>query len=157
MKSSYPILLAEDDANDVFFFRRAARDSQISNPIFVVSDGQEAIEYLRGDGRFADRDQYPLPCLLILDLKMPRKTGLEVLEWLRTHPMVRTLPVIVLTSSAQPEDIDRALHLGANAFVVKPSSIETRVELARSIRSFWLQFNRPPAFCCAEGSGMVAR
>jgi CheY-like chemotaxis protein len=155
MSEPYPILLVEDDENDVFFFRRAARDSQIANPIFVARDGQDAIEYLHGEGRYENRVQFPLPCLMILDLKMPRKTGMDVLEWLRAHPMVRTLPVIVLSSSAQPEDIERALHLGANAFVVKPGSIDTRAELTRSIRSFWIQFNRPPAFCCGNGAELA--
>jgi CheY-like chemotaxis protein len=147
MSNDFPILLAEDDDNDVFFFQRAVREANIRNELCVVRDGQEVMDYLTGTGRFADRAQYPLPCLLILDLKMPRKTGMEVLQWLRTAAPFSTLPVIVFSSSAQPEDIGRAYRLGANAFVVKPASIERRTELAHLIKGFWLHYNQPPLLC----------
>jgi CheY-like chemotaxis protein len=84
---------------------------------------------------------------LVLDLKMPRKTGLEVLQWLQGEPLLKTIPVIVFSSSAQAEDVDRCYKYGANAFVVKPVSLEERAELARLIKGFWLGFNEPPAVC----------
>jgi CheY-like chemotaxis protein len=145
-----PILLVEDDENDVFFLQRALKEERITNPVRVAEDGQEAVDYLSGVGRFADRAKFPVPCLIILDLKMPRRTGLEVLEWIRAHHAFLTIPVIVFTSSAQPEDIDRAYRLGANAFVVKPPSVEERLEFARLLKGFWLGLNRPPGVCQTE-------
>jgi CheY-like chemotaxis protein len=144
------ILLAEDDENDVFFLQRAFKTADLRNPLHVARDGQEAIEYLAGEGTYSDRVKCPVPCLLILDLKMPRKTGMDVLEWKRQHPILHYIPVIVLSSSAHRYDIERAYRLGANAFIVKPPSVETRVNLACVIKSFWLEFNNPP-LACTEG------
>ena len=150
MKSGKPVLVAEDDENDVFFLQRAFQQAKIENPMHVVRDGQEAIEYLSGAGDFSDRKTHPLPRLLILDLKMPRRTGLEVLAWLHEQPELHCLPVIVLSSSAQARDIEKAYDLGANAFVVKPAGVEKRVELARLIGAFWLELNEEP-LVCSEG------
>jgi CheY-like chemotaxis protein len=143
MNPVYCLLVAEDDANDVFFLKKAFQQAEIQNPLHFVHDGQEAIDYLAGIGKFCDRDQYPLPSLLILDLKMPRKTGMEVLKWLGEQPELRRLPVVVFTSSAHQKDVERAYDLGANAFVVKPSTNSRRIELARVIKGFWLEFNEP--------------
>jgi CheY-like chemotaxis protein len=150
VKSNGSFLVAEDDENDVFFLQRAFQQAKIENPLHVVRDGQEAIEYLSGEGKFSDRSLYPLPHLFILDLKMPRKTGLDVLGWLHEHPELRCLPVLVLSSSAQRTDIEKAYELGANGFVVKPASLEKRVELAKLIGAFWLDFNEGP-LVCTEG------
>jgi len=150
VKSRGSFLVAEDDGNDVFFLQRAFQQAKIENPLHVVGDGQEAIDYLSGEGKFSDRSLYPLPHLFILDLKMPRKTGLDVLLWLQEQPELRCLPVLVLSSSAQRTDIERAYELGANAFVVKPASLERRVELAKLIGAFWLEFNEGP-IVCTEG------
>ena len=144
MKSRLPLLVAEDDENDVFFLQRAFQQAKVENPLHVVRDGQETIDYLSGDGKFSDRNLYPLPYLVILDLKMPGKNGLDVLRWLHEQPELRCLPVLVLTSSAQQADIEKAYELGANAFVVKPASLEKRVELAKLIGGFWLEFNEGP-------------
>src|SRR5688500_9564098 len=133
------ILLAEDDENDVFFFERAAREANIANQISVVRDGQSAIDYSSGAGEFSDRNRFPLPCVIVLDLKMPRKTGMEVLEWLRAQSRVRTIPVIIFSSSAQGDDVEQAYALGANAFVVKPASVQKRTEFARLLKEFWLE------------------
>jgi CheY-like chemotaxis protein len=145
-----PILLVEDDENDILLFQRAVRDAAIRNPLAIARDGQEAIEYLDGQGQFANRTRFPLPCLIILDIKMPRKTGLEVLEWLANKESLRVLPVIMFSSSPRAEDIADAYRLGANAFIVKPSSLERRAELARVIKSFWLEFNQAPVVSTAE-------
>jgi CheY-like chemotaxis protein len=136
--------MAEDDENDVAFLQRAFRQADVHNPLQVVQDGQAAIDYLKGSGHFSDRGQYPLPCLLLLDLKMPRKTGMEVLEWMRTQPELQSLPVIVLSSSVHSSDIESAYQNGANAFVTKPSGSPERMELAKMIRGFWLTFNQLP-------------
>ena len=150
MNKDSPILLAEDDENDVFFFKRAAQEADLSNPIHVARDGQETVDYILGNGPFIQREIHPLPCLLILDLKMPRKTGLEVLQWLRKESPLPTLPVIVFSSSAQPDDIERAYRLGANSFVVKPPSTDMRAEFARMIKQFWLTFHEPPGHCAGD-------
>jgi CheY-like chemotaxis protein len=150
VKSSFSLLLAEDDDNDVFFLQRAFQQAKIENPIHVVRDGQEVIEYLSGAGKFSDRRQFPLPYLLLLDLKMPRKTGLDVLQWKHAHPELTCVPVVVLSSSAHRLDIEKAYELGANGFVVKPASVEKRVDLARTIRAFWLELNEAPVIC-SEG------
>jgi len=141
------ILLVEDNESDVFFLQHAFKKAGIQNPVHIANDGQEAIDYLAGQGKYADRSQYPLPCLIILDLQMPRRTGLEVLQWLRAQPDLRSLPVIVHTASSQQRDVDAAYQLGANAFVVKPASITDAVEFATLIKGFWLRFNEPPSRC----------
>ena len=147
MNSSSPLLIAEDDENDVFFLKRAFEQAKIENPIHIVRDGQETIEYLSGAGNFSDRNKHPIPYLLILDLKMPRKTGMDVLEWLSEQSELRSLPVVVFSSSAHRTDIERAYELGANAFVVKPSSMTKRAELVQAMGRFWLQFNEAPVIC----------
>ena len=139
------ILLVEDDVNDVFFFKHALEHAEVPNPLNIVADGQEAIEYLSGDNRFSDREQYPLPSVLVLDLKMPRKTGLEALEWIRAREQFNCLPVIIFSSSAHREDVVRAYELGANAFIVKPPGIAARTRFAKSLKEFWLDFNEAPA------------
>src|ERR1041385_4494108 len=91
------ILLVEDDANDVLLIQRAFQRTHVANPVEVVRDGEEALAYLSGQGSFADRDRHPLPVLMLMDLKMPRKTGLEVLEWVRQQPGLKRLPITMLT------------------------------------------------------------
>src|SRR5437899_12415537 len=114
------ILQVEDDPNDVFLFQYAMRKAGVTNPIQVASDGQEAIDYLKGVGKFVDREKYPLPCLVLLDLKLPYVMGLDVLKWIRAQPGP-VLPVIMLTASAEETDVATAYRLGANAFLTKPS------------------------------------
>ena len=147
MKSERWVLLAEDDSNDVLLLQLAFREAGLRNPICVVNDGQEAIDYLSGEGKFADRNQYPFPALLILDLKMPRKTGLDVLRWLAQEDVLRCLPTLMLSSSTHPGDIEKAYRLGVNAFVVKSPGTAQRVEFARIIRDFWLTLNELPMIC----------
>src|SRR6185436_2235354 len=123
------ILIAEDNEDHVILLRRALQKGALLNPIFVVNDGEETVAYLKGEGKYADRYEYPLPALLLLDLKMPKKNGFEVLEWIRQQPGLRRLRVVVLTTSDSPDDIDRAYELGANAFMVKPLERQQFLEL----------------------------
>jgi CheY-like chemotaxis protein len=120
-----PILYAEDDENDAFFMQRALRDAGVRNRLHIVQDGQEAIDYLAGAGEFADRQKFPLPAMVVLDLKLPMISGLEVLCELRTHEELEDLRVVVLVSSRDDKNIQQALDLGANAYMVKPPSGES--------------------------------
>jgi len=135
------ILLIEDDANDVFLMQRALKKAEVPNPLQVVGDGDEAVEYLGGSGKFGDRAQFPLPVLVLLDLKLPRKNGIEVLEWLRRQPSLKRLPVVVLTSSKEPTDVNLAYDHGANSYLVKPLGSEALLNLVRSLQGYWLALN----------------
>jgi len=138
------ILIAEDNEDHVLLLRRALQRGAVLNPVFVVNDGEETIAYLKGDGKYADRYEYPLPALLLLDLKMPKKNGFEVLEWIRQQPGLRRLRVVVLTTSDAPEDIDRAYELGANAFMVKPLEKRQFLDLTDAIKGYWLWMSAAP-------------
>lgn len=142
-----PILYAEDDENDVFFMRLAMRRAPLTNPLHVVTCGQSAIEYLAGEGEYADRTRFPLPGLMLLDLKMPRRNGFEVLEWMRNQAHLDCVVVIVLTSSSQPSDVQLAHHLRANAFVVKPANAESLTDMLRAIKAFWFTFHTFSSLC----------
>jgi CheY-like chemotaxis protein len=125
------ILLAEDDPNDVFFLQRALAKAGINFPLHVVRNGQEALEYLGGLGKFSDRGTYPLPSLLLLDLKMPFVDGFEVLAWVRLQSPLKQLPVFMLTSSAEDRDRQKAAELGANGYFVKPPTREMVEEIVQ--------------------------
>jgi len=125
------ILLAEDDDNDVFFMRRALQKAQVKFPLQVVTNGQEAVDYLSGEGKYNDRGAYPLPSIILLDLKMPFLDGFEVLIWIGRQPELKKIPVAVLTSSAEDRDRRRAAELGAKAYFVKPPKPETMKEILR--------------------------
>ncbi len=132
------ILLAEDDENDVMFLQRAFARAGITNPVQVAPHGQEAIDYLCGAGPYANRVLHPFPRLVMLDLKMPKKNGMEVLEWIRAQDCLRGLPVVMFSSSVHPEEIAQASKLGASAFLTKPSGTLERIEMARRIKDSWL-------------------
>ncbi len=138
------ILLVEDDLNDVMLIKRAFGKSRIVNPIACVENGEDAVAYLRGDGKYADRRQHPLPFMLLLDLKLPRLSGHEVLQWLRGQPLLKRLPVVVLTSSREPVDINRAYELGANSYLVKPVVFEEFAALMRQLQVYWLMLSEHP-------------
>ena len=112
----------EDDENDVFFMQQAMQKAGVLNPIRVVSNGQEVIDYFKGTGKFANREEFPLPCLVLLDLKLPRVMGLDVLKWIRQQPEVTAI-VVIFSSSNEEADIAMAYRLGANAYLVKPSDV----------------------------------
>jgi CheY-like chemotaxis protein len=144
MSGSEPILLVEDDENDVLLLQRAFRRAGIMNPLQIVRHGDDAVAYLEGSGEFADRSTHPFPVFMLLDLKLPRRTGLEVLEWVKERTGLKRIPIVVLTSSKNDDDIDRAYELGANSYVVKPVSFETLIELAKSLELYWLVLNERP-------------
>lgn len=139
------VLFAEDDDNDAFFLERAFKQARIANPLHRVIDGEEAINYLAGHDKYADREKYPLPSMMLLDLKMPRKNGFEVLRWLRAQPGLKRLPVVVLTSSKEDPDINRAYELGANTYVVKPVQFEGLAEMMKSLTFYWLILAEKPS------------
>lgn len=136
------ILLVEDDPDDVFFLQEAFKKADMAGALRVVRDGEEAVAYLLGQGAFADRGLHPPPSLVLLDLKLPRKSGLEVLEWRRGQPGMTLVPVVVLTSSVSETDVRRAYELGANAYLVKPIESGAQEEMVETIRRFWLGLNR---------------
>lgn len=145
MSDTGTILLAEDDETDVLLLRRAFTEVGIANPLRVVGDGQEAIDYLT-ELQSAPGPGDRMPELVLLDLKMPRMTGFEVLQWLRAEPATRGVPVVVMSSSTHQHDIERALASGANMFAVKSPATSDRLEFARLVKS-WLYFNRLPVAC----------
>ena len=138
------VLIAEDDPGDVFLLQRAFNVSGMQAALHFVRDGQEVIDYLGGQAAYADRNAHPLPDLLLLDLKMPRLDGFDVLSWLRKQPGLRRLLVTILTSSDQPEDINRAYDLGANSYLVKPHGPQELSELVQRLQKYWLELNQCP-------------
>jgi len=143
MSESAVILIVEDREDDILVMRRAFEKALVTNPVQVVRDGEEAISYLSGEGKFANRAEYPLPALVILDLKLPKVDGFEVLIWIRRQEGIRGLPVIVLTSSNQIRDVNRAYSLGANSFVVKELDFQHAVDFS-SFLKHWLHTARKP-------------
>jgi CheY-like chemotaxis protein len=143
--SGYSILLIEDDPNDIFLIERAFRRANLNHSIHVVKDGDEAVMYLEGQGCYTERENYPLPALILLDLKLPRRSGLEVLEWLKQQPLLKRIPVVVLTSSRENVDVDRAYDIGVNSYLIKPVAFNALLEMMQILNSYWLQFNQYPS------------
>jgi CheY-like chemotaxis protein len=140
------LLLVEDNQDDQFLFQEAWKKAGIENPLAMVEDGDQACDYLSGVGRYADRPRFPFPVMVLLDLKMPGKSGLEVLAWMRGQDKFKSLPVVVLTASTWPEDVAKAYRLGANSFVIKPSSAQELTDFVAALKGYWLRFNEfaPP-------------
>jgi CheY-like chemotaxis protein len=137
------ILLAEDDPNDTLLLRRAFTKNGLDLPVHVSSDGSDAIAYLQGAGAYANREKYPFPRAIITDLKMPRCTGFELLEWLQKHPECHVIPTIVLSASAEDRDVKRCFQLGANCYFQKPSSFAELCELVKVNQQFWTHAKLP--------------
>ena len=137
------ILHVDDDTNDILLFQHACQKAGLDCTLHNLEDGDEAISYLRGVEPFINRDQFPFPNLLLLDLKMPRTSGFEVLSWIRANSLVRSMPVIVLSSSNRDADVKRAYDLGANSFLVKPVAFDSLVEMVKSLHQYWLTLNVP--------------
>lgn len=135
------VLIVDDSDDDKLLLTRSLRKAGVKCRVDTLPDGEAAIEFLSGAGAYSDRLRHPLPILMLLDLKMPRKNGFEVLEWLREQPGLNRIPVIVLTGSREDSDLRRAYDLGANSYLVKPVDSEERSALANALSSYWLNFN----------------
>ena len=142
MTTNRAILLVEDNEDDVFLMKRALKGANVVNPLYVVDDGQEALDYLGGVGKFADRTNYPLPVVVFLDLKLPYISGHDVLAWTRRQKELESLVVIVLTSSNEASDLNRCYALGANSYLVKPPTPDQLEDLARAFKWYWLEYNQ---------------
>lgn len=138
------ILLVDDNSDDVFLTMRALKKNNIANDVVVANDGVEAIEYLFGTGKYAGRDLKQMPVITLLDLKMPRMDGLEVLKLVRVNEITKLLPVVVLTASREDSDILKSYKMGCNAYVRKPVEFEQFAEAIRRLGLFWLLLNEPP-------------
>lgn len=144
MPKSIPVLIAEDNEDDVLLLKRAFQRAGFEVPIHWVPDGQEGIDYIKARRDAAPGDARPVPALIMTDLKMPKVNGFEFLSWIRQQAEYRNTPVIVLSSSADDSDVDRAYQLGANSFVTKPHSFEDLNRLIAALRDYWIAFNRFP-------------
>jgi len=138
------ILLVEDRDDDVLILRRSFQQAGIANPMQIVKDGEEAVAYLSGTGKYAERKEFPLPDLVLLDLKLPRLDGFEVLRWVRTQPALSGLRVVVLSSSENIRDVNLAYALGANSFLVKPTDLKEYVELSNFLNDYWFVLSKAP-------------
>lgn len=138
------VLLVEDDPNDIRLTQRAFRMAGLNVSLQIVQDGDSAVSYLNGEAEYQNRDRYPFPILALLDLKLPRRSGHEVLSWVRQQPQIKRLPIVVLTSSKELVDINQAYDLGANAYLTKPIGFAALLELIRTLNLFWLLLNEYP-------------
>ena len=138
------ILLVEDDPDDVVLTEHAISKARLANPLRIVRDGEEALNYLAGRSQFADRERYPIPFLVLLDLHLPKVDGFEVLRWIKAQPGLAQLRVAVLTSSKEERDYTKALQLGANSYYRKPGSLEELVNLMLRLRAYWVLTDNQP-------------
>jgi CheY-like chemotaxis protein len=150
MVTGQMVLVADDDENDIKLLARAFHKAGIVTPLRVVHDGEEVIQYLHGDKPFGDRDSFPMPSLLLLDLKMPRRDGFQVLEWVRRQAGLKRMLIVIMSSSDEPRDIERAYDLGANSFLRKPSDFTSLTKLTQKLHEYWLETNLCPN-CASHG------
>jgi CheY-like chemotaxis protein len=143
METTLTILIAEDNEDDLQLLQIALRRAGLANPVRIARDGEEVIEYLLGRGPYGDRREYPFPRLLILDLKMPKLTGLEVLRWVKDHPHCKVIPTIILSNSVHKTDIQQSYELGANAYLAKPASFGGLETALKDLFFFWRHCELP--------------
>lgn len=132
------VLYVEDDSNDIYFVGWGFETAGLTNPIHVVTDGEQAIDYLAGNGPYADRAQYPVPALVLLDLNLPMLSGIEVLRWIRQQSQYQSLPVVIFSASDQDADKEKARQLGASDYLVKPADMTTLPEIVQALARRWL-------------------
>ncbi len=142
-RSPQTILLVEDNADDILLIQRAFRKTEITDSVQVVTDGEQAMAYLSGEGIYSDRSHYPMPRLIVMDLKMPRMTGLELLRWMNSVQVLQPIPKIILSSSRLDSDVAAAYDLGANTYFAKPNAFEDLLLLVKSIHDYWLFQDNP--------------
>jgi CheY-like chemotaxis protein len=143
MNKDFPILIAEDCAEDAFILQRALRKVGFNNPFHVSPDGVDVIRYLKGDAPYENRQHYHFPRVLILDLKLPRMDGFEVLAWLQQHPECNVIPTIVLSTSGEPEEVKRAYQLGVNSYLVKPPTFDGLQRMLSLVFDYWQMCAKP--------------
>lgn len=143
MNKKQTILLVDDSENDLLLMRAAFKMAECNSLLQEVRNGEEAIAYLKGEGLYCDRNQFPLPVVMLMDLNMPKKNGYDVLAWVRAQPVLRRLAIIILTASMRGEDVERAFDLGATSFLVKPSNLGTLAAMMRCLCD-WVQINHFP-------------
>jgi CheY-like chemotaxis protein len=137
MNNQSTILLVEDDENDVYFVKRVFQANHFTNPLQVAENGEIALAYLKGEGIYADRRKYPLPMLIFLDIKMPRVDGFEVLTWMRGDEALKSIPVVMLSSSSMEEDKEKARRLSATAYITKPLEAKELQRIYRVVVEYW--------------------
>jgi CheY-like chemotaxis protein len=138
------ILLVEDIPSDAALIRRSFEKTNVLNPIVWTKNGQEALGYLSGLGQYSDRTKYPLPALILLDLDLPEMTGFELLQWKRSQPNIRRIPVVILTIDSASSTVNAAYDLGANSYLVKPGNPEEVMRVVKIIQEYWLGLNQAP-------------
>jgi CheY-like chemotaxis protein len=143
MNEEQTILLVDDSENDLILMRMAFKKAECNIALQEVHDGEEAIAYLKGEGPYCDRNKFPLPAIMLLDLNMPKMNGFDVLVWVRAQPVLKRLPIIILTASMRSDDVERAFDLGATSFLVKPGKLETLAAMMRCLCD-WMQINHFP-------------
>src|ERR1051325_5048282 len=138
------ILIVDDDENDIFFVKRAFTEINVHCSFQVLKNGQEVVDYLSGEGEYANRERYPYPMMILMDLKMPVRDGFEVLAWLRSRPGIKVIPTIVFSSSDVPSDITRAYELGANSFMTKSVTYDGLLLKLQTLSQYWLEHCKHP-------------
>ena len=154
MNEKQTILLVDDSEDDIVLMKHAFQAAHFKPSVQTASDGEEAIAYLKGDGAWADRDEFPLPTVMLLDLNMPKANGFEVLAWVRTQPVLKRLTIIVFSASARAEDVERAYELGVNSYLVKPTTVAQLIAMMCSLRD-WLEYNHFPSLQAKETNRVV--
>lgn len=139
-----PILVVEDNAADVLLIRRAFDKVRLANPVQVVTHGDAAVDYLSGQGMYADRQRFPLPVLILLDLDLPRRSGIEVLQWLRAQQGLQHIPVAILTLSQHDHDVHAAYDIGVHSYLIKPVHLDGLLQLLKSTNLYWVLLDTPP-------------
>ncbi len=133
------ILIADDDLGDCQLIQKALEENCLKNPLNFVHDGEELMQYLKGEGKFNDRAQFPEPCIIFVDLNMPKKDGREAIEEIKSSELFKSYPIIVMTNSVAEEDIVRSYELGVNSYIQKPLTFENLIKVIKSIKNYWFE------------------
>ena len=152
MHRSCTILIVDDDENDIFFVKRAFSEINVHCTFHVMKNGQECVDYLAGIGDYSDRGLYPLPMMILMDLKMPIMDGFQVLAWLRARPGIKVIPTIVFSSSDIASDITRAYELGANSFMTKSVTYDGLLLKLQTLSQYWLEHCKHPQVADGDGA-----
>jgi len=144
MAEAIDILLVEDNPDDVELTRRALKKGKVANNLYIVRDGEEALDFLFHKGEYADKKKYRIPGLILLDINLPKRNGIEVLQKIKTEPILKRVPVIMLTTSKRDEDIIQSYDLGVNSYIMKPVEFDKFIQTIKNIELYWILTNTPP-------------